>query len=85
MGKTAMGATMAMAVLQFSQNFGQCFGSPTFGLLLERYGWMKANLMIEIPLLVIGTILALLIRVTAKPADGKGAEAAPHTQSELPA
>ena len=85
MGRTAMGATIAMAVLQFCQNLGQCLGSPTFGLLLERYGWMKANLVIEIPLLVLGTILAFLIRVTTKPADDEGAEAEPQAQSELPA
>jgi len=85
MGRTAMGATIAMAVLQFCQNLGQCLGSPIFGILLERYGWMKSNLMIEVPLLVIGTILAFLIRVTAKPADDEGAEAEPRAQSELPA
>ena len=68
LGHTAMGATMAMAVLQFSQNLGQCLGSPIFGILLERYGWMKANLVIELPLLVVGTILSFYIRVTAKQA-----------------
>jgi predicted MFS family arabinose efflux permease len=68
MGRTAMGATMAMAVLQFSQNLGQTFGSPIFGIMLGRYGWMKANLMIEVPMLIVGTILAFYIRVTAKKA-----------------
>ena len=37
-------------------------------ILLERYGWMKANLVIELPLLVVGTILSFYIRVTAKQA-----------------
>lgn len=64
MGRTAMGATMAMVVLQFSQNLGQCLGSPIFGAMLEHYGWMKANLIIEAPLLIIGTVLSLFIRVT---------------------
>jgi len=71
MGRTAMGATMAMAVLQFSQNLGQSLGSPIFGMMLERYGWQKANLIIELPLLVIGTILAFYIRVTPKDASDK--------------
>ena len=66
MGHTAMGATMAMAVLQFCQNLGQCLGSPIFGIMLERYGWMKANLVIELPLLIVGTILSFYIRVTPK-------------------
>lgn len=66
MGRTAMGATMSMAVLQFCQNLGQSFGSPIFGAMLERYNWLTANLILEVPLLILGLILALNIRINRK-------------------
>lgn len=64
LGNTAAAATMGMAVLQFCQNLGQCVGSPTFGWMLEycRGDWMKANMLIEFPLLGLGIILAFFIR-----------------------
>ncbi len=61
LGQTAMGATMGMAVLQFSQNLGQCFGSPIFGYMMEHYGWWHGNLLLEVPLLVVGTVLSFYI------------------------
>ena len=66
MGRTAMGATMGMAVLQFCQNLGQCFGSPIFGALMEHLGWTTANFVVEIPMLIIGTLFAFHIRPSGK-------------------
>ena len=70
MGGSAMGATMGMAVLQFSQNLGQAIGSPVFGAVLDglQGNWFMASVVTQAPILIIGIVFAFLIKPFA---DGK--------------
>lgn len=60
--QTAMGATMAMAVLQFMQNLGSAIGSPLFGWGYQTLGWANASNFILLPLLVVAMILCVFVR-----------------------
>lgn len=61
MRNTAMGATMAMAIMQFCQNLGSTLGSPVFGALQEALGWNMAGIVLQIPAYVISFVLCLFI------------------------
>lgn len=61
MRNTAMGATMAMAIMQFCQNLGSTLGSPVFGALQEAIGWDMAGIVLQIPAYVIAFVLCLFI------------------------
>lgn len=61
MRNTAMGATMAMAILQFTQNLGSTLGSPVFGALQEMLGWNVAGMALQIPCYVAGLVLCFFI------------------------
>lgn len=63
---TALGATMAMALLQFMQNFGSAIGSPAYGAALDALGWSGSNYAILIPMCVIAIVLALFLRPSKK-------------------
>lgn len=71
MNGTAMGATMGMAVLQFCQNLGSCLGSPIYASMMEGMGWMNASMVLQIPLLAIGIVLALYLNPLKAKADGE--------------
>lgn len=58
---TAMGATMAMAMLQFMQNLGSALGSPIFGALYPVVGWNEAGMILQLPCYAIGLILCFFI------------------------
>lgn len=60
---TALGATMAMAVLQFMQNLGAAVGSPVYGAVQDSLGWQGANYALLIPICVIAIILAFFLRL----------------------
>ena len=64
MGGSAMGATMGMAVLQFCQNLGQAVGSPLFGAVLDSTGgnFFAASVMVQVPILIVGTVFAVLVK-----------------------
>jgi MFS family permease len=69
MPATALGATMGMVVMQFTQQLASTFGSPVFGMLLESQGgvlsqgaWAIAGYATVIPILIINLIAALLIK-----------------------
>ena len=57
----ALGAVMAMAVLQFTQNLGAAVCSPLFGAMKDALGWEPAGLYLQIPLIVIAFVCALFI------------------------
>ena len=61
MRNTTMGATMAMAIMQFCQNLGSTLGSPVFGALQEAIGWDMAGIVLQIPAYVIAFVLCLFI------------------------
>ncbi len=61
LGGSAMGATMAMSVLQLCQNFGATIGAPVFGWAFETFGWANAGYITIMPLLVIAIIASCLI------------------------
>lgn len=61
MRNTTMGATMAMAIMQFCQNLGSTLGSPVFGVLQEAIGWDMAGIVLQIPAYVIAFVLCLFI------------------------
>lgn len=59
---TALGATMAMALLQFMQNLGSAVGSPVYGAVLDAVGWAMSDYVLLIPLCVIAIVLAFFLR-----------------------
>ncbi|WP_165252666.1 MFS transporter [Adlercreutzia sp. ZJ304] len=59
---TALGATMAMALLQFMQNLGSAVGSPVYGAVLDSVGWVNANYFLLIPMCVIAIVLACFLK-----------------------
>ena len=62
MNKSAMAATMGMAVMQFAQCIGNCF-SPVYGMLLDSgMTYWDACLYTIIPLSVIMLVLSIFIR-----------------------
>lgn len=61
MRNTAMGATMAMAVLQLTQNLGATLGSPIFGALQQAIGWEAAGVVLQIPCYLAALILCFFI------------------------
>ncbi|MDR0499760.1 MAG: MFS transporter [Coriobacteriales bacterium] len=65
MGGTPMGAIIAMALLQFMQNFGNALASPLFGALLGITGgdYYFCSIVFQAPALLIGIVAALLINV----------------------
>lgn len=78
---TAMGATMAMAMLQFCQNLGSTIGSPVFGAMYETIGWQTAGTILMVPCYVLALILCFFILPRGKDAtlDNKSEdEAWPH-------
>lgn len=69
MPATALGATMGMVVMQFTQQLAATFGSPVFGMLLESQGgvmaqsaWAVAGYVTIIPILIINIIAAIIIK-----------------------
>lgn len=80
MQNTAMGATMAMGMLQFFQNLGTAVGSPLLGYLYEHVGWWEAGLIIMVPGFAIALILCFFVLPRGKDAtlyDKRGEEAWP--------
>lgn len=80
MQNTAMGATMAMGMLQFFQNLGTAVGSPLLGYLYEHVGWWEAGLIIMVPGFAIALILCFFVLPRGKDAtlyDKQGEEAWP--------
>ena len=66
MNKSAMAATMGMAVLQFAQCIGNCF-SPVFGGMIDAgYTYWDACLFTIIPLSVVMLIAAMFINPKPK-------------------
>ena len=58
---TAMGATMAMALLQFAQNLGSSIGSPVFGAALGAWGWETAGIALQVPCYLIALVLCFFV------------------------
>lgn len=54
---TAMGATMAMAMLQFMQNLGSSLGSPIFGAVMKMLGWEAAGIVLQVPCYALALLL----------------------------
>ena len=69
MNGTAMGATMGMAVLQFCQNLGSCLGSPIYAGMMQGMGWTGASMVLQIPLLIAGIVLAAFLNPLKAKAD----------------
>lgn len=66
MNKSAMAATMGMAVLQFAQCIGNCF-SPVYGGMIDAgYTYWDACLFTIIPLSVVMLIAAIFINPKPK-------------------
>ena len=61
MANSAMGATMAMAMLQFFQNLGSAVGSPVFGYLYETVGWQMGANLILIPCYILAFVLCFFV------------------------
>ncbi len=61
MRNTAMGATMAMAIMQLCQNLGSAVGSPLFGAVMSQAGWQTASLVLQLPAYVLAFILCFFI------------------------
>ncbi|RDB61205.1 hypothetical protein C1878_11975 [Gordonibacter sp. 28C] len=61
MRNTAMGATMAMAIMQFCQNLGSAVGSPLFGAVMSQTGWQTASLVLQLPAYVLAFVLCFFI------------------------
>ena len=61
MRNTAMGATMAMAIMQFCQNLGSAIGSPLFGAVMSTQGWEAASFMLQLPAYVLALVLCFFI------------------------
>lgn len=61
MRNTAMGATMAMALLQFMQNLGSSLGSPLFGMALGAWGWEIAGIVLQVPCYLIALVLCFFV------------------------
>lgn len=61
MRNTAMGATMAMAIMQLCQNLGSAVGSPLFGAVMSQTGWQTASLVLQLPAYVLAFILCFFI------------------------
>ena len=61
MRNTAMGATMAMAIMQFCQNLGSAIGSPLFGAVMSAQGWEMASLILQLPAYVLALVLCFFI------------------------
>lgn len=57
----ALGAAMAMAVLQFFQNLGSAVCPPLFGWTVDSIGWQAGSLYIQVPLIVIALICAFFL------------------------
>lgn len=71
MYKSAMAATMGMAVLQFAQCLGNCF-SPIYGALIDTgMSYWDACLYTMVPLAVIMIICAFFIRPTGGKKNGQ--------------
>ncbi|MGN0072237.1 MAG: nitrate/nitrite transporter [Coriobacteriales bacterium] len=63
---SAMGATMAMALLQFMQNLGSSLGSPIFGAVMEMLGWEAAGIVLQVPCYALALFLCLYSLVKTK-------------------
>ncbi len=61
MRNTAMGATMAMAIMQFTQNLGSTLGSPVFGALQQAIGWETAGAVLQVPCYLVALALCFFI------------------------
>lgn len=66
-GGGAMGAAVSMAVIQFAQNLGTAIGSPVFGAVMQSAGWGMANIVLLLPLCVIGAVLCILLNPEKRP------------------
>lgn len=60
-GGGALGAAMAMAVLQLMQNLGSAIMSPLFGFAKDAIGWQDASVFLQVPLIVIALVCAFFI------------------------
>ncbi len=58
---TAMGATMSMALLQFTQNLGSSLGSPIFGAAMGAWGWEVAGIVLQVPCYLLALILVFFV------------------------
>lgn len=65
-GGGAMGAAVGMAVIQFAQNLGTAIGSPVFGAVMQNAGWSTANIVLLLPLCVIGALLCIFLNPSRK-------------------
>lgn len=65
---TALGATMAMALLQFMQNLGSAIGSPAYGAAIDALGWQGSNYGMLVPMCVVAIVLALFLKPKKDPA-----------------
>ena len=61
MKNTAMGATMAMAMLQFMQNLGSSLGSPIFGAAMGVWGWEVAGIALQVPCYALALVLCFFV------------------------
>lgn len=61
MRNTAMGATMAMAIMQFCQNLGSAVGSPLFGAVMSSQGWEMASYILQLPAYILALVLCFFI------------------------
>lgn len=68
MRNTAMGATMAMAMLQFMQNLGSSLGSPLFGAAMSVWGWEVAGVALQVPCYAIALVLCFFVLPRGKKA-----------------
>ena len=57
----ALGAAMAMAVLQLFQNLGSAIFAPLFGFAYQQIGWFGASMAIQVPLMVVAFACAVFI------------------------
>lgn len=78
MQRSAIGATMGMAVLQFMQNLGQSIYSPLFGALVDSTGdWQMSLWILALPTLAVAFVLCFFIttkkslKAQASESDGK--------------
>lgn len=69
----ALGAAMAMSVLQLFQNMGSAVCPPLFAAVCASVGWANASLFIQVPLIVVAVVCAFFI--IPKDADNAGDKA----------
>ncbi len=74
LSSSAMAATLGMAVMQFTQCFGQMM-APLFGACLDAgLGWVGASFATAIPLSVVALIISFFIKPGSKGSKGASEE-----------